>query len=161
MGYRRINDNIGHCGPIWFKFICLIRAEHKNMGYRRKNDNIGHCGPIWLRNDPKTQQGSCSSSDTIKSSGERSQKVEWKTLQGCSLKRYVMSVWSCVNGHFTAKRWVFFWLFCRHTFSDNHGVTSGRPNRRFDKIGDSGVKQVILKYCRCTTYCSTSHRRER
>jgi len=39
--------------------------------------------------------------------------------------------------------------------------SSGRQNWRIDKIGDSGVKQVILKYCWCTTYCSTSHQRER
>jgi len=30
-----------------------------------------------------------------------------------------------------------------------------------DKIRDSGVKWVILKSCRCTIYCSTSHRREK
>ena len=39
--------------------------------------------------------------------------------------------------------------------------SSRRQNGRLDKIGDSGVKRVILEYCRCTTYCSTSHQRER
>jgi len=39
--------------------------------------------------------------------------------------------------------------------------TSGRQNWRFDKIGDSGIKRVILKYFGFTTYCSTSHWRER
>jgi len=29
------------------------------------------------------------------------------------------------------------------------------------QIGDSSVNPVIFKYCHCTTYCSTSHRRER
>ena len=33
--------------------------------------------------------------------------------------------------------------------------SSSRQNWRLDKIGDSGVKRVILEYCRCTTYCST------
>ena len=31
----------------------------------------------------------------------------------------------------------------------------------WNKIGDSGTKPVILKYCRCTIYCSTSQQRER
>jgi len=40
-------------------------------------------------------------------------------------------------------------------------IASGWHNWKLDKIGDSGVKQVILKYGQYTTYCSTSHRRER
>jgi len=44
-------------------------------------------------------------------------------------------------------------LLCRHT--------SGRQNWRLDKIGDFGVKPIILEYCRCTTYYNTTHWRER
>jgi len=69
--------------------MCCIRAEHGNVGYCGKNANLGHCGPIWVRNsDPKTQEGTVSSSgldqmdQKIKSSGERSPKVELKTWQG-------------------------------------------------------------------------------
>jgi len=32
-------------------------------------------------------------------------------------------------------------------------VTSNRKNWRLEKIGDSGTKPVILKYCNCTKYC--------
>ena len=39
--------------------------------------------------------------------------------------------------------------------------SSRRQNGRLDKIGDSGIKPVILKCCRGTTYCITSQRRER
>jgi len=51
-----------------------------------------------------------------------------------------------------------FGLLCRHTASesitssDTH-TTSNRKNWRLEQIGDSGTKPVILKYCRCTTYC--------
>jgi len=40
--------------------------------------------------------------ESIKSSGERSQKVELKVRTN-SENEYIMSVWSCVNGHFTGK----------------------------------------------------------
>ena len=53
---------------------------------------------------------------------------------------------------------LFKWAVWKET-CENH--SSGWQNWRFDKIGDSGVKGVILKYCRCTSYYSTSHRRER
>jgi len=88
---------------LWF--ARLIGAEHENMGYCGKNDNIGHCGPNLVRNDPKTQEESFSSSDRI------DQKLRQKILKSWvediakthSENKYVMSVWSCVNGHFTAK----------------------------------------------------------
>jgi len=32
-------------------------------------------------------------------------------------------------------------------------TSSNRKNWRLEKIGDSGTKPVILKYCWCTTYC--------
>ena len=38
--------------------------------------------------------------------------------------------------------------------------TSNPKNWRLEKIGDYGVKPVILKYCRCTTYYSTSQQRK-
>jgi len=39
---------------------------------------------------------------SIKSAGERSEKVELKTWQGQILKKKcLMSIWSCVSGHFT------------------------------------------------------------
>jgi len=68
---------------------------------------IDHCSPIWLTNDPKMQEG-CRKTlyrariESIKSSGERSQKVELKVRTN-SENEYIMSVWSCVNGHFTGK----------------------------------------------------------
>jgi len=40
--------------------------------------------------------------NVIKSAGERSEKVELKTWQGQILKKKcLMSIWSCVSGHFT------------------------------------------------------------
>ena len=35
----------------------------------------------------------------------------------------------------------------------NKHRSNNRKNWRLEKIGDSGTKSVILKYCRCTTYC--------
>jgi len=61
-------------------------------------------GPIWVRNVPKTQRMDCdfpfwAQIESIKSTGERSRKVEFKTWQGQILKNYFMSVWSSVSGH--------------------------------------------------------------
>jgi len=74
----------------------------------------------------------------------------------------------CRNESENGKRWGvllsdFFWRENPLTAEGFllRSFTSGRQKWRFDKIGDSGVKRVILKYCRCTTYCSTLHRRER
>ena len=76
------------------------------MGYSEENDKNGICGPIWVRNDPKTQEGSVSSSDWIHQ--KLRQKISRRWIEDMarthSGNKFVMSVWSCVNGRFTGKR---------------------------------------------------------
>jgi len=112
---KHLEKYSSYCKVLWMSILqlaeifilihCLIGAEHKNMGFCGENDNIGHYGPIWMRSDPKTLEGTFSSSDRIDQKLRRKILTSWiDDMAGThSENKFVMSVWSCVNGHFTTK----------------------------------------------------------
>jgi len=135
------------CKVLWMSVFWTLWDLYFNSfvwfeqsSYRGENDNIGHCGPIGVRNDPKTQEGSFSSSDRIDQKIRRKISKNWIKVMARmhSGNTYVMSVWSCVNDHFTGKRhgdrvslsWVSSWFMFGHGLSFCPGLgqvqTQGR-----------------------------------